>query len=411
MIRTILLSLLFALAAYGQRIVNADSVNIGTVNFMADAGGDDTYAGTVPRVTSYIDGQEFLLRVATQNTGACSADFGGGAKAIKKSTTGGLVDPSDGDVRDFVRLAYSQVADAFVMVGGSASAVGGSGSAPYAVSFTSQTSVTATHNLSTVNTITACYNGSSVWIEPQSITVTSANVVTITFLSAQSGYCVVNGGVGPAGPTGPTGAAGSAGATGSTGPTGATGATGSGGSTTASGGIFAPFHGGARTYFTPQANFTRGWKVTPANSMTLDSVSFDIQAATGTGCSGGTCGVLAGIYSADGSTLVCSARGVSGGTPNVNATGIVNLAISPACSLTGGSTYIFVLASDSGSFSAYAWDAGGASMIPVMNGGRVVIGSCTNGTSGNGNTLAFAATCGSFSGATFPPPIWSWRHQ
>ncbi len=430
--RKLIFFALFAVLAWAQTTNNADVVTLGTANFLADAGGDDTYAGTIPRISTYINGQEFLLRVSTQNTGACTVDFGGGAKAIKKSTTGGLVDPADGDVRHFVRLAYSQADDAFVMVGGSSSTVGG-GSAPFAVSFTSQTNVNANHNLGTVNVDTACYNGASILVHPQTVTISNSNTVNITFLAAQSGYCVVNGGVGPAGPTGPAGATGGAGptgaqgptgpagatgptgtgATGPTGATGATGATGSGG-TTATAGKWSPYHGGARTsvILAPTtAGTIRVWKITPEMSFTVTAVALDIFAASGTGCTGGTCGLLVGIYSVNGNTVLGWGRATSGGSPDINTTGVKLITLNSSIALTAGTTYILAASSDSTSLSIFAWDAGGASNSAVMNADGVSWGTCANVSTGNGASLTFATTCGTISGTTPPAPLlWRWSY-
>lgn len=62
------------------------------------------------------------------------------------------------------------------------------------VTFSSQTSVTFTHNLNTDTPIVQCYDasGSRIWIEPSQITSTSSNVSTITFAASQSGKCVAN---------------------------------------------------------------------------------------------------------------------------------------------------------------------------------------------------------------------------
>jgi len=58
-------------------------------------------------------------------------------------------------------------------------------------SFTNQTSTTVTHNFNTKNIIVAVYDTSDSQIIPDSITLTNTNNVTITFVSAQSGYAVV----------------------------------------------------------------------------------------------------------------------------------------------------------------------------------------------------------------------------
>lgn len=65
----------------------------------------------------------------------------------------------------------------------------------YSQSFTSQTSVVLTHNLGTLNVITACYDTSTppAQIIPNGTFITDSNDVTVTFSIAQSGYCTVNG--------------------------------------------------------------------------------------------------------------------------------------------------------------------------------------------------------------------------
>lgn len=71
------------------------------------------------------------------------------------------------------------------------------------VTFTSQTSVTFTHNLNTDTPIIQCYDnsGSRIWVEPSQITSTSVNASTITFATSQSGKCAANatGGAGGGG--------------------------------------------------------------------------------------------------------------------------------------------------------------------------------------------------------------------
>lgn len=285
---------------------------------------------------------------------------------------------------------------------------GPTGGEPFRHDFTSQASTTATHNRATLRVDVACYNASNEQIGYQSITQASdGNSVAITFLVAQTGYCLIDTGSGATGATGATGPSGAAGATGATGPTG------SGGAATATGGVAMPgmVNGGTRTFVVPQANVVRGLKWTPAMSMTLDTVSFDIQQASGTACSGGTCGVLIGVYSADGSSLLCSTRGTSGGSPDMNTTGIKTLTFSSACSLTGGTTYLFALATDSAALQIYTWD-GTASLNGVLNASRSMTGQCANATSGNGGSIAFPATCGTLNtGGAWYPPIWAWRHQ
>lgn len=64
----------------------------------------------------------------------------------------------------------------------------------YTQSFTTQTSVTLTHNLNTTVIIVQCYDNSTprVNVEWNTLTLTDANNATVTFTNAQSGICYVN---------------------------------------------------------------------------------------------------------------------------------------------------------------------------------------------------------------------------
>ena len=85
----------------------------------------------------------------------------------------------------------------------------GGSTVPYSQPFTAQTSVLLAHNLGTSNVIVSCYDSSNRLLSPGSLTITDSNDATVAFSSAQTGRCVVNGGVGPAGPVGPSGGVGS----------------------------------------------------------------------------------------------------------------------------------------------------------------------------------------------------------
>ncbi len=75
---------------------------------------------------------------------------------------------------------------------------GGSGSPNYSQTFTTQTSVTLTHNLNSTAVVVQCFNSAMppVNIDWDTLTLTDANNATVTFLSSQSGTCVVSGGPG-----------------------------------------------------------------------------------------------------------------------------------------------------------------------------------------------------------------------
>jgi hypothetical protein len=63
----------------------------------------------------------------------------------------------------------------------------------YATSWTAQTTVTVSHNLNTMDVGAFVYNASNVLTAPQSVTVTDANTVTLTFASSFTGRVVVFG--------------------------------------------------------------------------------------------------------------------------------------------------------------------------------------------------------------------------
>jgi hypothetical protein len=69
----------------------------------------------------------------------------------------------------------------------------GSGISRYTTSWSAQTSVTVTHALGTTAVIVQVFDGSGVKVQPESVTVTSSNVVMLTFGAAFTGSVVVIG--------------------------------------------------------------------------------------------------------------------------------------------------------------------------------------------------------------------------
>jgi hypothetical protein len=65
--------------------------------------------------------------------------------------------------------------------------------ANYSQTFTTQTSVVLAHGLNTTAVITQCFDNSGVNLEWDTLTLTDANDVTVTFTNAQTGKCVVTG--------------------------------------------------------------------------------------------------------------------------------------------------------------------------------------------------------------------------
>jgi hypothetical protein len=63
----------------------------------------------------------------------------------------------------------------------------------YSQAFTAQTSVVLVHNLGTLNVGVDCYDATNIQVSYSTLTVTSLNSVTVTFFTAQTGRCTVNG--------------------------------------------------------------------------------------------------------------------------------------------------------------------------------------------------------------------------
>lgn len=76
---------------------------------------------------------------------------------------------------------------------GSISVAGVGGVSKYQTGFTSSTSVTVTHNLGSSAVLVSVFDGSGNPVIPQSVVVTSANMVTLTFGAAQTGVVLVIG--------------------------------------------------------------------------------------------------------------------------------------------------------------------------------------------------------------------------
>lgn len=185
------------------------------------------------------------------------------------------------------------------------------------------------------------------------------------------------------------------------------------GGITAGSGQFWHYFSFTRTFFLPgnsQPNRVQAWRFVAPYSANLTHANVSFSAASGTGCSGGTCGLIIGLYSPDGNTLLGTARATSGGTPDINAIGTISIPFLSSVAITGGQDYIWVLSTDSSSLGIYAFDIN-ASMLPVANANHVVFGTCPNLSTGNGNAIAFAATCGVLTASgSVAPPIWAFVH-
>jgi hypothetical protein len=115
--------------------------------------------------------------------------------------TSAPANPGNGNARVYVDSGSLQLS-CLLPSGASCAPTGGGGIAGpnYRQPFTTQTSVTLTHNAGTTAVLTQCFDNSSPpnVLIPQNIAITDANNATVTFGVAQSGYCVVNSSAAPA---------------------------------------------------------------------------------------------------------------------------------------------------------------------------------------------------------------------
>lgn len=142
-----------------------------------------------PRVLLFV----FAVIVAsaqqpTKSTGGGRAGSAGGVTITGTPTTGNCVEwASSSSIQDS--------GDPCGTGSGSGSSVS---QANYSQSFTSQTSVSLTHNLGTSNLLVKCYDTSNVEVAPDTTTIggSAPYDVTVTFVTSFSGRCAVNGGSG-----------------------------------------------------------------------------------------------------------------------------------------------------------------------------------------------------------------------
>jgi hypothetical protein len=127
-------------------------------------------------------------------TGTFSGNLTGAVTGNASTATALAADPAACTAGQYV----SDIAANGTLTCGTPAGGGGGGSPNTPQTFTSQTSVTITHNANSLATITQCYDGSNAKIEPLTVT-RGLNSNVVTFSSATTGGCVVNssgGGVG-----------------------------------------------------------------------------------------------------------------------------------------------------------------------------------------------------------------------
>lgn len=124
-------------------------------------------------------------------------------------------------------------------------------------------------------------------------------------------------------------------------------------------------------------------------AMDVGSAAVDVTTGSGTSCTGGTCGLRFAIYDADGDLVAQSNVITSGGTPDINTTGVKVTAFATPVSLAAGE-YWYAVVTDS---TAIRLRVGNYTFGTWANAdGTTRIGYNDSSTTGNGGSLAAPAT-------------------
>lgn len=135
-----------------------------------------------------------------------------------------------------------------------------------------------------------------------------------------------------------------------------------------------------------------------AGTMALDSISYRVTTASGTGCTGDTCGLVFGIYNAAGTSLLAQTDvGTSGGSPDINGTGYQTLSVASGPVTINPGVYRICASTDSTALVVARMEISGEDL---WNTGQVRFGYAANSSTGNGGSLALPATTGVLSGGS-----------
>lgn len=145
--------------------------------------------------------------------------------------------------------------------------------------------------------------------------------------------------------------------------------------------------GEAWAQFTVGATFIQQMML--RDNLTLGRISFRVAVASGTSCTGGTCGLRISILSADKSTAVATAIATSGGSPDINSTGSKTVSLASPVALTPG-VYWIAFATDSAALKvghSVNWTGGSGWGALANSAGTVRFGFCNTPATGNGGSL------------------------
>ena len=164
-------------------------------------------------------------------------------------------------------------------------------------------------------------------------------------------------------------------------------------------------YGGASVGFPMQSNRYAVQQIfTPPCTITFSKINFLIDTASGTSCSGGTCGMVWGIYASNQTTLLASSIVLtSGGSPNLNATGSITATFASPYTLAASTAYYLVWSTDS---SVLAIDGFASSDWPSLLTSFAGYGSSSTG---DGSSIALPSSISGFTtpgnGYAVPPMV------
>ncbi len=170
-------------------------------------------------------------------------------------------------------------------------------------------------------------------------------------------------------------------------------------------GYWSPFGDGAGTFVIPNLNDRdlRLWQVVLPYKAVFGKVVVHVTTPSGASCSGGTCGLVVGLYNASCGALMASGRATSGGSPDIATSGVKAIALSSAVTLDPGPYYLGV-ASDSAFLALTAKDIHG-SFMGLANASATRFGVGANPASGNGGGLTLPSSCGAINVAGQQAPV------
>lgn len=321
--------LLLTSLALAQVRDNGSRVIEGTINHCTDAGASDAYACNLsPAIAAYVNNACYQFKAATANTGAASINFNSlGAITIKKVAGGVTTDLSDNDIRanQIVRVCYdgtnmqmqSQLGNAAAGGGGVASVsgtankvtVGGTASDPV---LTIADNLDLTTHTST-KPVKAGTSAPGTCAVGELFFDTDATAGQNLLVCSATNIWTAQGGGG-----------------------------GGGGSINTAANpkmIWWVSSGGGGLQVTGAANQGTCHRVNLEQAVVSASISFEVTTGSGTGCSGGTCGFIAGVFDSAGDRIAVSEVGYSGhatDAKNINTTGQKKLAWASGSAVSGG---------------------------------------------------------------------------